>query len=370
MAPPVVNTRLTRELVLALIPPLKDDPTVLKQVTDHIAREVKADVQGSSRNTWGEVEGSIAGLARTARVRVQSDLADALDKVTGVLGRHIEKGEAAWEGDMPLKVNFASYLSWIKWLMIDVKLASTCPIPRKLLSSWRGQELTTQLAMSNQPNPKTHDLAHEYLHREPPQIVDHDRMLYNEIMADPFDGEHWGQGYDEEVREGWTDSESSGSDREGERLITPLKERVGVIPSQSQVDEGDGEMKLREAEEKMKNLGDGYWRTGGRVVESREVGEGWRAVSTGGNVASLALAVDGTAKLGVKVSWLSFLCSRLIIGYIWTTVPARIVVCSLWSTGTNARFLSRWKMLRMSPKHARANIRSSRTILLSCTTLQ
>jgi hypothetical protein len=106
MAPPVVNTRLTRELVLARIPTLKDDPTVLKQVTDHIAREVKADVQGSSRNTWGEVEGSIAGLARTARVRVQSDLADALDKVTGVLGRHMEKGEAAWEGDMPLKVSF------------------------------------------------------------------------------------------------------------------------------------------------------------------------------------------------------------------------------------------------------------------------
>ena len=104
MVPPVVNIRLTRELVLALIPPLKDDPTVLKQVTDHIAREVKADVQGSSRMTWGEVEGSIAGLARTARVRVQSDLADAIDKVTGVLGRHMEKGEAAWEGDLPVKV--------------------------------------------------------------------------------------------------------------------------------------------------------------------------------------------------------------------------------------------------------------------------
>ena len=103
-APPVVNTRLTKELVLALIPLLKDDPTVLRKVTDHIAREVKADVQGSSRMTWGEVEGSIAGLARTARVRVQSDLADALEKVTGVLERHIEKGEAAWEGDMPLKV--------------------------------------------------------------------------------------------------------------------------------------------------------------------------------------------------------------------------------------------------------------------------
>jgi hypothetical protein len=291
-----------------------------------------------------------------------------LDKVTGVLGRHMEKGEAAWEGDMPLKVNFASYLSWIKWLMIDVKLASTCPIPRKLLFPWRGQELTTQLAMSNQPNPKTHDLAHEYLHREPPKVVDHDRLLYDEIMADPFDGEHWGKGYDEEVREGWTDSESSGSDREGERLITPLRERVGVIPSQPRVEEEDAEMKLREAEEMMKRLGDGYWTTGGRPVETREIGEGWRAVSTGGSVASLALAIDGTAKLGVKVSWPAFPCSRLIIGYIWTTVPARVTIRTLRSTGTYARFLSRWDLLRKSPYHMRANIRSSRTILLSCTT--
>lgn len=107
MAPPAVNPRLTRDLVLALLPPLKDDPQVLKQVTEHIAREVKADVQGSSRMTWGEVEGSIAGLARTARVRVQSDLADALEQACGVLGVHREKGESAWEGDMPLKVRLS-----------------------------------------------------------------------------------------------------------------------------------------------------------------------------------------------------------------------------------------------------------------------
>ena len=160
----------------------------------------------------------------------------------------------------------------------------------------------TKLAMSNQPNTETHDLAHEYLHREPPQVVDHDRLLYDEIMADPFDGDHWGRGYDEEVREGWTDSESSGSDREGERIITPLRERNGAITIQSRVIEDDGEVRLREAEEKMRRLGDGYWRNGGRVVESREIGEGWRTVSTGGSVASLALAIDGNARLGVKVS--------------------------------------------------------------------
>jgi hypothetical protein len=227
-----------------------------------------------------------------------------------------------------------------------------------------------QLAMSCQPTTKTHDVAYEYLHREPPQVVDHDRLLYDEIMADPFEGEHWGKGYDDEVREGWTDSESSGSDREGEKLITPIRERVGAIPSQPRVEEGGAEMELREAEEMMRKLGDGYWKSGGRVVEPREVGEGWRAVSTGGSVAALALAVDGTAKLGVKVS--SFLdpCKGLMIGYLWSTVPARVTFCPLRSTWAYARFLSRWTLLRMLPKHMSANVRSSRIILLSCTTLQ
>lgn len=106
MAPPTTNTRLTRELIVALLPALKDDPLVLRQVTDHIAKEVKADVQGSSRMTWPEVGSSIAGLARTARVRIQSDLADGLEKAVEVLAGHKQKGQAAWEGDMPVKVSY------------------------------------------------------------------------------------------------------------------------------------------------------------------------------------------------------------------------------------------------------------------------
>jgi gamma-tubulin complex component 5 len=123
-------------------------------------------------------------------------------------------------------------------------------------------------------------------------------------MADPFDGEHWGKGYDEEVKEGWTDSEDSSSDREAERIVTPLRERVGATQAQlkAQEEEIDGEIRMKDAEEMMRKLGEGYWRTGGRVVQPREVGEGWRAVSTGGSVASLAQALDGDANLGVKVS--------------------------------------------------------------------
>lgn len=61
MAPPSVIPTLSRELVLSLLPPLRQDPVVLKQVTDHIARDVKADVQGSSRLTWEEVDRNVAG---------------------------------------------------------------------------------------------------------------------------------------------------------------------------------------------------------------------------------------------------------------------------------------------------------------------
>jgi len=155
--------------------------------------------------------------------------------------------------------------------------------------------------MSCQPNTQTHELAYEYLNRLPAEVVDHDRVLFDEIMADPFDGDHWGVGYDEQVKEGWTDSDDSSSEKEAERIITPLRERVGVA-AQAQAAEDDGAIRLVEAEEMMRKLGEGYWRTGGRVVDTREVGQGWRAVSTGGSVASLALTIDGNATLGAKVS--------------------------------------------------------------------
>jgi len=52
---------LTRSLVLTLLPPLSDDPTTLKQVTEHIAKEVKLDVQGGSRKTWENVDAGVRG---------------------------------------------------------------------------------------------------------------------------------------------------------------------------------------------------------------------------------------------------------------------------------------------------------------------
>jgi gamma-tubulin complex component 5 len=208
--------------------------------------------------------------------------------------------------------------------------------------------------MSCQPNPETHEIAHEYLHRQPAEIVDQDRLLFDEIMADPFEGDHWGKGYDSEVREGWTDSDSNSSGDEREKIVTPLRERVGVAHAQARVDiEQEGVMRMREAEERMRRLGEGYWVTGGKVVERAEVGEGWRAISTGLSAASLAIAVDGDAKLGVKVSPISPEPERCLIwlmtGSFRSAVSERIAVCSIWSTWTHARFLPGRNVLRKFP---------------------
>lgn len=48
--------------------------------------------------------GLTSRLARTAHVRVQTDLAEALEGVLERLHEHNRVGEAVWEDDMPIKV--------------------------------------------------------------------------------------------------------------------------------------------------------------------------------------------------------------------------------------------------------------------------
>ena len=113
-------------------------------------------------------------------------------------------------------------------------------------------------------------------------------------MAEPFTGDHWGKGYDEEVKRGWTDSESEddymgsdGSDRAspGEVIITPSSDRAFSAQDLARMEK---EMRIREGEERLeravdvlKGLDEAYWRTGGEVVEG-DVADvyGWRDVST------------------------------------------------------------------------------------------
>lgn len=62
-------------------------------------------------------------------MRVQTDLADALDRAVAALGQHRHIGQASWEGDMPLKVGHQTAKPWtLDTDKVDVKLISACTI--------------------------------------------------------------------------------------------------------------------------------------------------------------------------------------------------------------------------------------------------
>lgn len=194
------------------------------------------------------------------------------------------------------------------------------------------QHVQFLLAMARQPTPRTHDLAHTYLHRVPPkQATDKDKELYDEIMADPFVGDHWGAGYDSEVHEGWTDSDtdsegglargtaSDSPSEEDERIVTPIRPTNAASSALDAL--GSEEQRLRDAESTLRAMRKGmYWRPDQRTCAEAEaqaeakagsiqVGQGWRAVSTEISVAHLATSLlEQPAR---QVSWLPLRCSRV-----------------------------------------------------------
>lgn len=135
----------------------------------------------------------------------------------------------------------------------------------------------------------THALARTYLARREDSGPTADEVLYRQIMSDPFDGEHWGKGHDEEVREGWTDSESDSEETlsEDEAIVTPLPDRTMGIArdAERRIREEklkEGEERLERARNTLERLEMGYWRTGGEVVLPIKEGIfGWQAVTTG-----------------------------------------------------------------------------------------
>ena len=105
-------------------------------------------------------------------------------------------------------------------------------------------------------------------------------------MSDPFEGDHWGKGWDEEVKNGWTDSESEETSEE-EEIVTPSSRTMGdpMASVRSLVDQrkADSLERLRAAEATLRGLKqNAYWRTGGRDIhQPEERPQGWRALSTG-----------------------------------------------------------------------------------------
>ena len=109
---------LTKQLVRHVAPDLDVSAAALV-----LLREIKADAYAGSRKEWVDVEASLEGsvkrfpplrvwladlhscrLVRTARVRVQDDLADALERTLRQLQRNKVGESMDWEGEMPIKV--------------------------------------------------------------------------------------------------------------------------------------------------------------------------------------------------------------------------------------------------------------------------
>lgn len=149
-----------------------------------------------------------------------------------------------------------------------------------------------QLNLSQGPSAATHNFAHDYLSRVSASGPTPDQILYAEIMdSEPFEGDHWGPGYDDEVREGWSDSDSSdlGSTTE-EEVLTPMSRKGKVVTATRQAHLGcdDGgmsadEVRMMEAQERLRKLdAEAYWRSGGVEVEnSASIGFGWKEISSG-----------------------------------------------------------------------------------------
>ncbi|KAK6906950.1 hypothetical protein I203_100939 [Kwoniella mangroviensis CBS 8507] len=262
--------RLAQQLVSALVPELGDDRASTSSLTNRVVRDIRADVQGGARKEWEDIKHAIQGLSRTAKVRIQEDLAEALKENLKALERCREKGKGSWEGDEQMKMsNLPQYVHLL-------------------------------LNLSDKPTLPTHEFAYSYLHRSTPSGPTADQILYEEIMdSEPFDpGEIW----DEEVLSGWTDSEdeydrdflSEGSNSEGspeeDYVKTPSS---ATIRAQRKRDDENRRKRLEEgrreeALEVVRGLKDGYWNRPGMGHVIKEGSYGWRDLVTQSSTASLA----------------------------------------------------------------------------------
>nr|XP_031859138.1 uncharacterized protein CI109_005488 [Kwoniella shandongensis]KAA5526210.1 hypothetical protein CI109_005488 [Kwoniella shandongensis] len=288
--------KLAQQLVLSLIPELKEvkDRGVTNQLANHVLREVRNDVHGGARKEWDEVKGNVEGLSRTAQIKVQTDLAEALDKNLRTLERCRDIGSKGWEEDVPIRMG---------------------NLP---------QHIHLLLNLSTKPTSQTHDFAHSYLHCQLPQGPTADQILYREIMeTDPYDP---GEVYDEEVLSGWTDSdsddldvESSSEDRgtssaEDEDIRTPdtVALRAQRRRAEEQRKKEEEEDRKMQAEEVVRGLKEGYWNRPGEVGEMKEGLYGWKELTTGASAAAIAARVLTERGIGNKAVKASQLQRELI----------------------------------------------------------
>ncbi|KAL1410217.1 hypothetical protein Q8F55_004222 [Vanrija albida] len=252
------------------------DPDKLEGIARRVAAKLKADSHGSSRKEWTDVRSSLQG--NTARIRVKDDVAAAYDKLVAKLEEHRRRGGTAWDENLELN------------------------------SSYIPQHVQLLLNLSKPTDERTQRFAEEFLVRLPegdkPQ-----ELLYEEIMAEPFEGDHWGDGYNEEVSEGWKESEGSDSD------FTPNEDEV-VTPSGKPVYQKSAAQRAREAEAQRRSeeeqrlmlakltlrevTTNAYWRTGGVEFQSSKELRGWQSLSAVPALASPALSSTSTKAISSR----------------------------------------------------------------------
>ncbi|BEI87391.1 uncharacterized protein CcaverHIS019_0101090 [Cutaneotrichosporon cavernicola] len=250
---------LARQLVSSLNP--ESTPDTLDATARRVAAQVRTHAGASMRKEWHEVRGTLKGLACTARVRVEDDVASAYDKLVLKLEEHRRRGGTRWDEDLPLQ-------------------ASNIP-----------QHVHLLLELAQPTNATARTFAEAFLVRPPHAAAKSDMRLYREIMAAPFEGEHWGPSYEAEAE--WSsESESSATPSEDEIVTPAAKGRSGAQAAREAeaARRADEHARLLLAKLQVRELdAAAYWKTGGDPLSSSEGARGWRALSSLPTLASPAL---------------------------------------------------------------------------------
>lgn len=276
---------LARQLVLALQPDLGEGSSQLETTTRHVVSELKANAHGGLRTEWEDVRGTFHGWVLEGYSVADHKAFEVCSYMCrGRCGGRVRQAR----GQARAPSTKRGHDLGRQHALTHDQHSPAYPAPGQF--SLHKIKLTLQLALSGPIVPKTRELAQEYLTR-PPQVPKSDLRLYEEIMAEPFEGDHWGPGYDEEVMEGWTESEDSEGNTTAteEEVVTPAlktpRYRSAAADAAREAElrrRAEEEQRLLFAKLSLRDLGaNAYWKSGGCDVPIRDDLHGWRALSSG-----------------------------------------------------------------------------------------
>ncbi|ORX36375.1 Spc98 family-domain-containing protein [Kockovaella imperatae] len=248
----------------------------VESFSQHVVREIADPSRGASRKEWSDIEGPLRGIINTLRIKVQDDVADALEKALSTLQSRRLTDSSAWEGEMAIKMgNLPDHIHFL-------------------------------LSLAQPPTSKTTRIARSYLDKASPSGPTADEVLYQVIMSGPFTGAHWGRGYEQEATHGWTDSESSSSESDAD-LVTPSTDRISRTADLETLLRGrliqDQEDRLREAQRSLASFKEKYyWINMGQSFEPLSAHtHGWRSLATRSTTAQLEAAISKSSRIPRKV---------------------------------------------------------------------